>query len=187
MAEKETKDPAKVSPDDVRAYLRTRASQKAGKKLIAETHGRTKVEFQEETGFNKTAIAIAEKLDGFSPEVRQDVLRSLDILREGMAGVWGQQPDMFDAPKEPTVEEQAQNLKAARTSARRAKATTSPAPAEKPAPKKDGSGGAEAPVEREMEEAATDWEIPDDEPDPDEATEAEPPFGADDDFLAAAE
>lgn len=126
MAKAEPKDIASVNPDDVRAYLRTRRGQFDAKKKMAETHGRTKVEFQEHTGLNKTAIGFAERLDRFSPEVRQDVLRSLDKIREAQGPVWGQAEtvDMFDesAAKERTPEEQVANFQNARASARRQRA-----------------------------------------------------------------
>lgn len=90
----EPKNPEAVAPEDVQGYLHTRRAQFAKKKNLADKHGETKVEFVESTGFNKTALGFCERLDRFSPEVRADVLRSLDLIRTAMFGVWGQQEEM---------------------------------------------------------------------------------------------
>lgn len=93
---------AAVSPDEIREYLRTRRKQFARKKNLTEELGQTRSDFVDGSGLNKTAVGISERLDRFSPEVRADVLRSLDIIREGMSGVWAQESTAemdFDTPE----------------------------------------------------------------------------------------
>lgn len=121
----EVKSPDAVSPDDVRAYLRTKRGQFDAKKKLGEVHGQTRVEFVEETGFNKTALGFCERIDRLSPEVRQDVLRSVDLIRGAMGAVWGQEEtgDMFpDNEEEQEEPDPAQNIARLRTSSRRAAA-----------------------------------------------------------------
>lgn len=121
MSANDPKDIATVSPDDVRSYHNTRRGQFAAKKNLAEVHGHTKTEFVEATGLNKTAVAFAERIDRLSPEVRADVLRSLDKIRDSMDGVWAQQETAEMFP-EASPEEQKEANKRRRIEAKRAKA-----------------------------------------------------------------
>lgn len=121
MSANDPKDPTAVSADDVREFLRTRRNQFNAKKNLAEVHGQTKVEFVESTGFNKSALAFAERLDRLSPEVRSDVLRSLDLIRASMDGIWAQESTAELFP-EASPEEQKEANKRKRDEAKRAKA-----------------------------------------------------------------
>mgnify|MGYP000555950613 CR=1 FL=1 len=114
----EPRDIAALDPADTRQYLHTRRGQHDAKKRLGETHGRTKTEFVEQTGINKTALGIVERLDRLSPEVRSDVFRSLDKLRGDMAGVWGQE-ETEDLFPERTPDEQKENFAAQRAEEKR--------------------------------------------------------------------
>lgn len=111
-----------INPDDVRNFYRERMADRERKDAIAATMGEKKTAFADATKLNKTAIGFAERLDRLSPEVRGDVLRSLDVIRDSMAPVWNQQEEMEFG--EATADEQAENLKRKRTSARREKKGT---------------------------------------------------------------
>lgn len=115
-----------AEPDATREYFRIRRGQQERKKSVTDEMGATRTDFVESTNLNKTAVGFCERLDRLSPEVRGDVLRSLDMIREQMGPVWSQHetPDMFDAPTTPEqkFEAGAQEAKRARTTARRNKA-----------------------------------------------------------------
>ena len=183
------KNPEKVSPDDVRAYLRTRIAQFDAKKNLAGMHAKTREDFVDGTGFNKTALGFMERLNRMTPEVRADILRSIDLIRTAMGGVWGQQPDMFDgdeteAPPATQPEDPSEPMKRARTSAKRAKA------AEKAKEREDATALQEPPVERAPDIGAdigTTTEAPKDGVTYIERLKAQraKPVQADDDFLGS--
>ncbi|MBP8216030.1 MAG: hypothetical protein KAX54_00105 [Thauera sp.] len=108
--------------DEIRAFMRTTEAHFDEKKELAESHAEVRNDFVERTALNKTGLGFCARLNRLSAEKRDDVLRTLDEVREAMAPVWGQQPDMFP-PEKKTVEEQAEANKRARTSAKRDGAT----------------------------------------------------------------
>jgi hypothetical protein len=73
----------KMAPDDLRAYMRKRVEQFEKKKGITDEMGGTRSDFCDATGVNKTALGFMERLNRMTPEVRGDVLRSIDVIREG--------------------------------------------------------------------------------------------------------
>lgn len=120
-----------AEPDTTREYFRIRRGQSERKKSLTEEMGQTRSDFVDSTGLNKTAVGFCERMDKLSAEVRADVFRSLDLIREQMGPVWSQEEtrDMFDAktPGE-KFEAGAEAGKRARTTARRNKAPKGPTP-----------------------------------------------------------
>jgi hypothetical protein len=107
-------DVGKMAPDDLRAYMRKRVDQFEKKKGITDEMGGTRSDFCDATGVNKTALGFMERLNRMTPEVRGDVLRSIDVIREAMGPVWDQQMAMDLDERAPE-----ERLEQARTSARR--------------------------------------------------------------------
>lgn len=64
-------------------------------------------DFLELTGWHKTALSWARKLDKLDSDKRDDILRSFDDLRRALAEKWGTDttPDMFDAAYDAPVAE----------------------------------------------------------------------------------
>jgi hypothetical protein len=119
---KDEADVGKMAPDDLRAYMRKRVEQFEKKKGITDEMGGTRSDFCDATGVNKTALGFMERLNRMTPEVRGDVLRSIDVIREGMGPVWDQQMAMdLDDDREPE-----ERLEQARTSARRGRKPKEP-------------------------------------------------------------
>lgn len=142
--------------DEIRAFMRTTEAHFDEKKELAEAHAETRNAFVEKTALNKTGLAFCARMNRLSSEKRDDVLRTLDEVREAMAPVWGQQPDMFP-PAKKSFEEQAEAHKRDRTSARREGATRrakeQPEP-EKPSAEVTPFPPAWDPVESEPTDAA---------------------------------
>ena len=84
---------------DVVGYMLRRREQFGRRKVLTDELGQTKADFVEASELNKTAVSFAERLDRLSPEVRADVIRSLDVISAEMRPVWDKEttPDMFPA------------------------------------------------------------------------------------------
>jgi len=121
--------------DEIRDFYRTRRSQVDRKKNLTDEMGQTLSDFVERTELNKTATGIMQRLDKLSPEKREDVLRSIDTIREAMEGVWSQETtEQMDFDKGSTGVAAAQQFERERKPGRKKKAEAPLPPETSPHP-----------------------------------------------------
>lgn len=129
---------------EIREFYRTCRNQVDRKKNLTDEMGHTLSEFVEKSELNKTAVGMCARLDRLSPEKRADVLRSIDAIREAMAGVWSQEStEEMDFEKESSGLAAAQEFERERKPGRKKKEKTPaplvPTPSE--VPESDGAAG----------------------------------------------